>query len=81
MWREFKHLTFIFSIYNFKLTRGEQMTFILTIIIGFIFCLPILWVAKLKTEINILNDKIDFYRERAISLNQYIVELEYMEII
>ena len=57
------------------------MTFILTIIIGFIFCLPILWVAKLKTEINILNDKIDFYRERAISLNQYIVELEYMEII
>ena len=57
------------------------MTFILTIIIGFIFCLPILWVAKLKTEINILNDKIDFYRERAISLNQYIVDLEYMEII
>ena len=57
------------------------ISFIFTIILGLIFCLPILWVAKLKTEINILNDKIDFYRERAISLNQYIVELEYMEII
>jgi len=45
------------------------MSFILTIILGFIFCLPILWVAKLKTELNITNHKLDFYRDKAVSLN------------
>lgn len=47
------------------------MTFILTIIIGFIFCLPILWVAKLKTEINILNHRLEFYREEALKNVRY----------
>ena len=42
------------------------ISFIFTIILGLIFCLPILWVAKLKTEINILNDRLEFYREEAL---------------
>jgi|MDSW01.1.fsa_nt_gb hypothetical protein len=46
------------------------MEFILSIILGFIFCLPMLWVAKLKTDINILNNKIDFYRDEAITRNR-----------
>ena len=48
------------------------MEFILTIILGFIFCIPMLWVAKLKTDINILNNKIDFYREEAIIRNRIL---------
>ncbi len=48
------------------------MSFILSIILGFIFCLPMLWVAKLKTDINILNNKIDFYREEAIIKNRIL---------
>ena len=48
------------------------MEFILTIILGFIFCIPMLWVAKLKTDINILNNKIDFYREEAIIRNHIL---------
>lgn len=46
------------------------MSFILTIILGFIFCLPMLWVAKLKTDLNITNYKLDFYRDKAVSLNK-----------
>jgi len=46
------------------------MTFILTIILGFILCLPMLWVAKLKTDLNITNHKLDFYRDKAVSLNK-----------
>ena len=46
------------------------MEFILTIILGLIFCLPIIWVAKLKTELNITNYKLDFYRDKAVSLNK-----------
>ena len=45
------------------------MEFILSIILGLIFCLPMLWVAKLKTELNITNYKLDFYRDKAVSLN------------
>lgn len=45
------------------------ISFILTIILGLIFCLPMIWVAKLKTEINILNDKLEFYREKALYNN------------
>jgi hypothetical protein len=45
-------------------------SFILTVILGLIFCLPMLWVAKLKTDINILNNKIDFYRDEAITGNR-----------
>ena len=44
------------------------MEFILTIILGLIFCLPILWVAKLKTELNILNHKMELYREEALKI-------------
>ena len=46
------------------------MTFILSIILGLIFCLPMVWVAKLKTELNITNYKLDFYRDKAVSLNK-----------
>jgi len=46
------------------------MSFILTIIIGFILCLPMVWIAKLKTELNITNYKLDFYRDKAVSLNK-----------
>ena len=48
------------------------MDFILTVVLGFIFCLPMLWVAKLKTDINILNNKIEFYREEAIIRNRIL---------
>ncbi len=46
------------------------MSFILSIILGLIFCLPMLWVAKLKTDINILNNKIDYYRDEVIIRNR-----------
>lgn len=45
------------------------MDFILTIILGLIFCLPMVWVAKLKTELNITNHKLEFYREKALYHN------------
>ena len=46
------------------------MEFILTIILGLIFCLPMVWVAKLKTDNEILNHKLDFYRNKALTLNR-----------
>ena len=45
------------------------MDFILSIILGLIFCLPMIWVAKLKTELNILNHKMEFYRGEALRYN------------
>ena len=57
---------------RFLRIKNKEVTlisFILTIILGFIFCLPMLWVAKLKTELNITNYKLDFYRNKAVSLN------------
>ncbi len=46
------------------------MEFILTIILGLIFCLPMVWVAKLKTDNEILNHKLDFYRNKALTMNR-----------
>ena len=48
------------------------MEFILTIILGLIFCLPIVWVAKLKTDLNIMNHKLDFYRDPALIKNRIL---------
>jgi hypothetical protein len=48
------------------------MEFILTIILGFIFCLPMLWVAKLKTDLEIMNHKLDFYRDQALIKNRIL---------
>jgi len=48
------------------------MSFILTIILGFIFCLPMLWVAKLKTDLEIMNHKLDFYRDQALIKNRIL---------
>ncbi len=52
--------------------KGEVMDFILTIILGLIFCLPMLWVAKLKTDLNIMNHKLDFYRDQALIKNRIL---------
>jgi hypothetical protein len=52
------------------------MEFILTIILGLIFCLPMLWVAKLKIELNITNYKLDFYRDKAVRLNHLRAYIE-----
>ena len=52
--------------------KGEVMEFILTIILGLIFCLPILWVAKLKTDLEIMNHKLDFYRDKALITNRIL---------
>mgnify|MGYP003146721292 CR=1 FL=1 len=41
-----------------------------TIFLGFIICVPMLWVAKLKTDLNITNHKLDGWRELAIKLNK-----------
>ena len=48
------------------------MEFILSIILGFIFCLPMLWVAKLKTDLEIMNHKLDFYRDKALITNRIL---------
>ena len=48
------------------------MSFILSIILGLIFCLPMLWVAKLKTDLNIMNHKLDFYRDQALIKNRIL---------
>jgi len=48
------------------------MEFILSIILGLIFCLPMLWVAKLKTDLNIMNHKLDFYRDQALIKNRIL---------
>ena len=52
--------------------KGEVMDFILTIILGLIFCLPMIWVAKLKTDLNIMNHKLDFYRDQALIKNRIL---------
>lgn len=49
------------------------MTYIfINSLIGLIICLPILWVAKLKTDLNITNRKLAWWRNRAIKLNKEI---------
>ena len=48
------------------------MTFIFTIILGFIVCLPMLWVAKLKTDLEIMNYKLNFYRDKALITNRIL---------
>jgi hypothetical protein len=48
------------------------MEFILSIILGLIFCLPMLWVAKLKTDLEIMNHKLDFYRDQALIKNRIL---------
>jgi len=48
------------------------MEFILTITLGLIFCLPMLWVAKLKTDLEIINHKLDFYRDQALIKNRIL---------
>ena len=53
-----------------------MISFILSIILGFIICLPMLWVAKLKTELNITNYKLDFYRDKAVKLNHLRAYIE-----
>ena len=52
--------------------KGEVMEFILSIILGLIFCLPMLWVAKLKTDLEIMNHKLDFYRDKALITNRIL---------
>lgn len=49
-----------------------MISFILTIILGLIFCLPMLWVAKLKTDLEIMNHKLDFYRDQALIKNRIL---------
>ena len=48
------------------------MEFILSIILGLIFCLPMLCVAKLKTDLEIMNHKLDFYRDQALIKNRIL---------
>ena len=49
-----------------------MISFILEIILGLIFCLPMVWVAKLKTDLNIMNHKLDFYRAQALIKNRIL---------
>lgn len=49
-----------------------MISFILEIILGLIFCLPMVWVAKLKTDLNIMNHKLDFYRDQALIKNRIL---------
>ena len=46
------------------------MEFILQLILGIIFCVPIFWCFKLKTDLNIANHKLDKWRDTAIKLNK-----------
>tara|TARA_Y100000593_G_C4259868_1_gene311620 strand:- start:358 stop:519 length:162 start_codon:yes stop_codon:yes gene_type:complete len=48
------------------------MEFILQLIFGIIFCVPILWCFKLKTDLNIANHQLNFWRNQAIKLNREI---------
>ena len=48
------------------------MYIIETIFLGLIFCLPMIWVAKLKTDLNIANRKVKTWRQLAITLQRSI---------
>ncbi len=48
------------------------MEFILELILGIIFCVPIFWCFKLKTDLNIANRSIDFWRNKTIKLNRMV---------
>lgn len=56
------------------------MYIIETIFLGLIFCLPMIWVAKLKTELNIANRKAEQWRTLAINtefkMKQLLEKLE-----
>ena len=56
------------------------MYIIETIFLGLIFCLPMIWVARLKTELNIANRKVEQWRTLAINtefkMKQLLEKLE-----
>ncbi len=43
------------------------MVIIESIILGLIICLPLIWVAKVKTDLNISNHNLDYWRQLAIN--------------
>jgi len=46
------------------------MYIIETIFLGLIFCLPMIWVAKLKSDLEVAHRKIEQWRSLAINLER-----------
>lgn len=55
-----------------NLTIGELRMIILNIMVSFIIMTLIIWVAKLKTDLNIERMRVDTYRYHALKLNYKI---------
>jgi hypothetical protein len=59
-------LTLIYIRGNLNLTIGELMEIILNIAVSVIIMALVIWVAKLKTELNIEREKVDLYRYHSL---------------
>jgi|TARA_R100000234_G_scaffold120006_1_gene104816 hypothetical protein len=47
-----------------------MIEFTSTVIFGLIICLPSIYAMVLKTELNITNNKLDYYRQKCLTLNK-----------
>jgi len=43
---------------------------IMNIFLGLVICVPIILLAKLKTDLNIANRKLDYWRQQTLYLNK-----------
>ena len=49
-----------------------MIEFTSTVIFGLIICLPSIYAMVLKTELNITNNKLDYYRDRALKQSKLL---------
>lgn len=49
-----------------------MIEFTSTVIFGLIICLPSIYAMVLKTELNITNNKLNYYRDRALKQSKLI---------
>ena len=49
---------------------------IMNIFLGLVICVPIILLAKLKTDLNIANRKLDYWRQQTLYLNKRFIRNE-----
>tara|TARA_R100000995_G_C3432450_1_gene99176 strand:- start:438 stop:647 length:210 start_codon:yes stop_codon:yes gene_type:complete len=65
-------LTLKYIRVKLNLTIGELRMIILNILVSVIIMALVIWVAKLKTDLNIERMKVDTYRYYSLKLNHQI---------
>jgi len=53
-----------------------MITFFQSIFLGLIFCLPLMWAVKLKTDLLIMERKLNLWRNSALQLNHFNIKLK-----